>query len=146
MATNEQLKAYIQKLVKEEVAKVVPQLVRESLANAFGQIILEATDMLAEEVRPRGNTHKRVSLEESVDMEEYPSMNNRTYDSSRMSEIMGHTPPKKMANGRNMITVDTAMSEAGNPIPISPDQIPEAVLDAMNKDYRPLMKTLNKNR
>lgn len=145
MASNDQIKAYIQKLVKEEVAKIAPQLIRETLTRGLGHLIVEAADAMTDrESTMRGNSKKRVALTESYDAEEYPTVTGRAFDSTRMAELTGYGDLKKVGQSTTGITIDHAITEAGNPVPIRPDQIPESVQTALNKDYRPLIAAWNK--
>ena len=151
MATNEQIKAYIQKLVKEEVEKIAPKLIRETMARSIGQLIIEASDLheLEHPSTPapvRGNSEKRRALSEAVGMEEFPTMGKATYTTDRMSEVINR---KVTTRNDGVITIDQAMTENGNPVPITSVATPEAldiVTKAMNKDYRGLLKSLDRNK
>lgn len=146
MATNEQIKTYIRKLVEEEVAKVAPKIIRETISRALGQLIVEASDLAEIEQPVRGNSEKRRALSEAVGMEEFPTMSGRTFTSERMTEVVNRKAAKALdiaplPGTRELITVDSAMTENGTPVPINPNDIPKGVMKAMNHDYRKLMKT-----
>jgi len=159
MATNAQIKAYIQKLVREEVERIAPKLIRETLARSLGQLIIEASDLHEIEhpsapvatmapSAPRGNTAKRVALSESAIAEEYPTMTGRPFTSARMTEVSTRNLTKERGivppSGNELITAP-AITEGGTVIPVDPSTLPDHLLKAFNHDYRNLMKTYLKD-
>lgn len=146
---NEQLvrliEALVRKELKEQLPKLVPQVVKEVMSN----MILETKTSAP--TPSYSNSEKRRNLQENIrddEYDEYPTMNRRPATSQNLSNMVswdGDMPETFGHNGRDLITVDAAMStsETGNPIPIRPDQIPEGVLKAMNKDYSAILGRLN---
>ncbi len=151
-------KKIVQQIVREEIKKSVKPMIKECL----GELMLE---QMAH--RPLDNTKKAITLRESsaaVDMseyDEYPSMTSKpSMDRSALAEMLGYGDMTQQANSfhakpavpsivpgqqGNMITLDSRISDEGNVLPITQDQIPDAVLKAMNRDYRPLMQQFNTN-
>jgi hypothetical protein len=157
MSANEKLikliEAMVRKEVKEQLPKLVPQVVKEVMSN----MILESKTTIP--TPTYSNSDKRRSLQEnyrddSNDFEDYPTMGARPKTSMDLSSMVGwdgDTPPGQgvfqtpdaMRRSNDIITVDAAMSETGNQIPIRPEQIPEGILKAFNKNYGPVLDRLN---
>lgn len=78
----------------------------------------------------------------NMEMDEYPTMGGGTFDSSRMTEMLGYGDVGVVGNGevaREMGAVQT-IKDAG----LSIDQVPEDIVNAMTRDYSGLMKVINK--
>jgi hypothetical protein len=61
------------------------------------------------------------------------------FDTNRMSELMGYGKPEEVK--RDMVAIDT-MKKAG----VTTEQVPEAVTNALTRDYSDLMKALDKKK
>jgi hypothetical protein len=135
---NEQLRKLVEQLVRKEVQAQLPRLVKEVMAN----LILESN--IGESYSEPRPIRETVGLDD--EFEEYPTMGKRVMDTSHLSSMMGAPSLNSgMRPDANLITIDSAMTENGNQIPISPNQIPKEVLKAMNKDYSQILKKLNIN-
>ena len=80
----------------------------------------------------------------SSDEEEWPSMGGGTFDSSKMAETLGYGAMSPGGNDevkRQVGAVET-MKAAG----VTSEQVPEGVVNALTKDYRSLMKHINKQK
>ena len=71
--------------------------------------------------------------------EEYPSMGGGTFDTSRMSELLGYG--KSDEGKRNVGAVET-IKKAG----VSVDDVPDHVTNALTRDYSDLMKAIDKKK
>jgi len=71
--------------------------------------------------------------------EEYPTMGGGTFDSSRMSELLGYG--KSDEGKRNVGAVET-IKKAG----LNVDEVPDHVTDALTRDYSDLMKAIDKKK
>ena len=67
--------------------------------------------------------------------EEYPTVGGGTFDTSRMSELMGYGKPEEVR--RDMVAVDT-LQKAGKSV----SDVPEHVTNALTRDYSDLMKVM----
>jgi|TARA_R110000823_G_scaffold308901_1_gene432763 hypothetical protein len=70
---------------------------------------------------------------------EYETMGGGTFDTSRMSELIGYGKPEEVQ--RDMVAADS-FKKAG----VQADQVPEHVTNALTRDYSSLMKVLNKDK
>ena len=71
--------------------------------------------------------------------EEYPSMGGGTFDTNRMTELLGYG--KSDEGKRNVGAVET-IKKAG----VSVDDVPDHVTSALTRDYRDLMKAIDKKK
>jgi len=71
--------------------------------------------------------------------EEYPTMGGGTFDSSRMTELLGYS--KSDEGKRNVGAVET-IKKAG----VTVDDVPDYVTNALTRDYSDLMKTIDKKK
>ena len=69
--------------------------------------------------------------------EDYPTLGGGTFDTNRMAELMGYGQPEEAK--RDMVAVDT-LKKAGKSV----NDVPEAVTNALTRDYSDLMKAMNK--
>lgn len=149
---TQQFKQIVRKIVQEELAKSIRPVMKEVMAEMLMEMAVTRGGTLLTD-----NTHKAKTLREAAymnspeELDEYPTLGGKTFDRQRMSEILGYgdmntfKPSVEGGSGLN-ITLDHAMNDNGTPVPINPNQIPDAVLKAMNRDYRPLMKELDKKK
>jgi hypothetical protein len=151
MSANEKLikliEAMIRKEIKEQLPRLVPQVVKEVMSN----MILEANTSVP--TPSYSNSEKRRNLQENrnEEFEDYPTMGARPKTSMDLASMVGWDGDAPGIGGANfapsrkndMITVDSAISESGNIIPIRPEQVPEFVTNAVNKDYSGILSRLN---
>ena len=76
---------------------------------------------------------KKIFIKEQV----YPTLGGGTFDTSRMAELMGYGQPEEAK--RDMVAVDT-LKKAGKSV----NDVPEALTNALTRDYSDLMKAMNK--
>jgi hypothetical protein len=72
-------------------------------------------------------------LEGKGEQDEYPTLGGGTFDSSRMTEMLGYGADNKEVQ-REVGAVQT-MKEAG----VTTDQVPESLVNALTRDYSDLM-------
>ena len=73
--------------------------------------------------------------------EEYPTMSGKTFDSSRMAEAIGYGNMMGSAEDkRKMAAIQTAQAVGAD----TNNQAVQSVMDDLTKDYRGVMKALDK--
>ena len=70
---------------------------------------------------------------------EYPTLGGGAFDSSRMAELMGYGKSEDVQ--RDMVAVDT-LKKAGKSV----NDVPEHVTNALTRDYRDVMKAIDKKK
>ena len=150
MSKKNKLVGIIKEIIKREVQKEVQKIFISEGMKAMSSKPNGINDV--PEVLPKPK-HKEVSytknpmlnkvLNETAqqnEFEEYPTMGGGTYDTSKMTEMLGYgwafgNPEAK----RQSIGITTAQA-AG----VDPDKVPEDVMKALTKDYSGVMKALDK--
>jgi len=144
--TKKDLVKIIQEAVRREVKKEVKRIfIKEESSNKLSDIIPEVSEPKEEKQYTKNEALNKV-LNETVGLAksekqtgEYPTLGGKTFDSSRMNELMGYGKPEEVK--RDMVAVDT-LQKAGKSV----DDVPEYVTDALTRDYSGLMKVINKDK
>jgi hypothetical protein len=109
--------------------KLINQMIREEVKKQLGEIFIN-------EIKSKKST----PIQESVKtQEEYPTLGGSTFDTSRMSELLGYGDMKP--NGKGMS--NQGVAEIAHKAGVSPDQVDPDVQKAITKDYRELMSKMN---
>ena len=145
--TKKQLIKIIQEVVRREIKKEINEIfIREqkTLEPQLADVIQQKVSEPKEQVKYTNNKSLNDVLNETVGLSknqtsEYPTMGGGTFDSSRMTELLGYSQPEEVQ--RDMVAVDT-IKKAGKSV----DQVPEHVTNALTKDYSALMKALDKKK
>ena len=142
MAKTKTLVTLIREIVKAEVQKEVKKIfIKENVKDAS--------------VKPKRKKSKEVSYTknptlnkilnetaQSQEFEEYPSMGE--YDTSNMAELIGYGETSVGDDDetkRKVAAVQTAQA-AG----VDPNSVPEEVMGALTRDYRDVMKAIDKKK
>jgi len=142
--TKRELQKIIQEAVRKEVKKEIKKIfIKEGNSTQLKDAVPH-TSKPKEEKQFTTNKFLNTVLNETVGLsktgksfDEYPTVGGGTFDSSRMSELMGYSKPEEIQ--RDMVAVDT-LQKAGKSI----DDVPEHVTNALTRDYSGLMKAMNK--
>ena len=143
---KKQFMKIITEVVRKEVKKEVKKIfIKEETSNQLADIIPEVSKP-KEDIQYTKNKSLNDVLNETVGLtksakesEEYPTLGNGTFDTSRMSEMMGYGKSEDMK--RDMVAVDT-IKKAGKSL----EQVPDHVTNALTRDYSGLMKAIDKKR
>ena len=143
---KKQFMKIITEVVRKEVKKEVKKIfIKEETSNQLTDIIPEVSKP-KEDIQYTKNKSLNDVLNETVGLtksakesEEYPTLGNGTFDTSRMSEMMGYGKSEDMK--RDMVAVDT-IQKAG----VRVDQVPEHLTNALTRDYSGLMKAIDKKK
>jgi len=144
--TKKQLMKIITEVVRKEVKKEVQKIfIKEESSSKLADIIPEVLEP-KEEIQYTKNGSLNKVLNETVGLTtskkqtgEYPTLGGGTFDTSRMSELMGYEKPDEVK--RDMVAVDT-LQKAGKSV----KDVPEHVTAALTRDYSGLMKAINKKK
>ena len=140
MAKTKTLVTLIREIVKAEVQKEVKKIfIKENVKNAS--------------VKPKRKESKEVSYTknltlnkilnetaQSQEFEEYPSMGE--YDTSNMAELLGYgeTPIGGDDETKRKVAAAQTVQAAG----VDPNSVSEEVMGALTRDYRDVMKAIDK--
>ena len=145
--TKKQLVKIIQEVVRREIKKEINEIfIREQKTSEpqLADVIQQKVSEPKEQVKYTKNKSLNDVLNETVGLSkkqdsEYPTMGGGTFDSSRMSELMGYGQTEEVR--RDMVAVDT-LKKAGKSV----NDVPEHVTNALTKDYSKLMKAIDKKK
>ena len=142
MANTTKIISLIREIVKHEVKKEVKKIfIKENVKKAS--------------VKPKRKESKEVSYTkdptlnkilnetaQSPEFEEYPSMGE--YDTSNMAELLGYgeTP----VGGNDEVKRKVAAAQTAQAAGVDPNSVPEEVMGALTRDYRDVMKAIDKKK
>ena len=143
--TKKQLMKIIQEVVRKEVQKEVQKIfIKEETSSKLKDIVVPEVSKPKEKVQYTKNKTLNKVLNETVGLTksgkqtgEYPTLGGGTFDSSRMSELMGYGKSEEAK--RDMVAVDT-LRKAGKSV----NDVPEHITNALTRDYSDLMKAIDK--
>tara|TARA_B100000029_G_scaffold503929_1_gene581823 strand:- start:156 stop:593 length:438 start_codon:yes stop_codon:yes gene_type:complete len=144
--TKKELVKIIQEAVRREVKKEVGKIfIKEESSSKLSDIIPEASEPKEEKQYTKNEALNKV-LNETVGLtksekqsDEYPTLGGGTFDTSRMSELMGYGKSEEVK--RDMVAVDT-LQKAGKSV----GDVPDHVTNALTRDYSKLMNKMNEKR
>ena len=144
--TKKQLVKIIQEVVRREIKKEINEIFineQKTSSKKLADVIPQVSEP-REQVKYTNNKSLNEVLNETVGLSknqtsEYPTMSGGTFDTSRMTELLGYGQTDEVK--RDMVAVDT-IKKAG----MSVDQVPDHVTNALTKDYSKLMKALDKKK
>ena len=146
--TKKQLVKIIQEVVRREIKKEINEIFineqKTSSNKKLADVIPYGQTEPKEKIKYTDNKSLNDVLNETVGLSknqtsEYPTMGGGTFDSSRMSELLGYGQTEEVR--RDMVAVDT-LKKAGKSV----NDVPEHVTNALTKDYSKLMKAIDKKK
>ena len=141
---KKQFMKVIREVVRREVQKEVKKIfIKEQSSPKMSQIIEKIEK--PKEVQYTKNKSLNDVLNETVGLakgektSEYPTVGGGTFDTSRMTELLGYGKTDEMK--RDMVAVDT-IKKAGRSL----EQVPDHVTNALTRDYSGLMKAIEQKK
>ena len=143
-------------MTKKDLVKIIREVVKREVQKEVKKIFIEEqvskpTKVIEQKVQQKKAYTKNKSLNDVLNetvgltkaqknqTEEYPTLGGGTFDSSRMSELMGYGKSEEVK--RDMVAVDT-LQKAGKSV----GEVPEHITNALTRDYSKLMKKMDKKR
>ena len=135
--TKKDLVKIIREVVKREVQKEVKKIfIKEEVSKPVIEPIQEEKVTYTKNKSLNDVLNETVGLTKSVKQtDDYPTLGGGAFDTSRMAELYGKSEDVK----RDMVAVDS-FKKAG----VKSSQVPEALTNALTRDYSDLMKALDK--
>ena len=137
--TKKTLVKIIQEVVKREVQKEVKKIfIKEEVSKPVIEPKHEEKVTYTKNKSLNDVLNETVGLTKSVKQtDEYPTLGGGAFDSSRMAELIGYGKSEDVK--RDMVAVDS-FKKAG----VRSNQVPEALTNALTRDYSDLMKAIEK--
>ena len=153
MSNTKKIVGLIREIVKQEVQKEVRKILISEGAKAISSNVNDVPEVLSKPV-PKKSKPEEVSytknptlnkiLNETAqgdEFEEYPTMGNKTFDSTRMAEAMGYGGIAASAEDkRKMGAMQTAQAAGAD----TSNKAVQDVMGDLTKDYRGVMNALKK--
>jgi len=153
MSNTKKIMGLIREIVKQEVQKEVRKILISEGAKAISNNVNDVPEVIPKPV-PQKSKPEEVSytknptlnkiLNETArgdEFEEYPTMGNKTFDSTRMAEAMGYGGIAASAEDkRKMGAMQTAQAAGAD----TSNKAVQDVMGDLTKDYRGVMNALKK--
>ena len=139
---------------KTNIRTVIRKIVREEVAMAIGEVVseLKQPSLSSQQVTQPKPKNKIVEkkqytensvlndvLNETAQSEEWKTMGGETYDSSKMNQVVSSQYGDLM-NSTGEVNPDAMVASMG----VDPNQVDDSVKNIFTKDYRKLMKAVDK--
>ena len=141
-------------MTKKDLVKIIQEVVRREVQKEVQKIFIkeETSSKLKDTMMPKVSEPEEVThytknktlnkvLNETAggiqsEKSEYPTMGGGTFDTSKMTELLGYGKPEEVK--RDMVAVDT-LQKAGKSV----DDVPEHITNALTRDYSDLIKAMD---
>ena len=131
-------------LIKEVVKQEVKKQITDILINETN--IPKAKPVVKKKVKEQKFTDNpmlnQILNETAQQQEEYPTLGGGTFDSSRMTEMLGYGSGLGNKEVKREVAAASTLQSAG----MTPDTAPEHLTNALTRDYSGLMKAIDKKK
>ena len=157
MNNTKKVVSLIREIVKQEVKKEVREIfIREGMKSMAQQSTLVEDKVVEVLPERKSKPKKKVTytknpvlndiLNETAnanELDEYPTMSGKPFDTSRMAEAMGYGN-MSMRVGSDEVKREMGAAQTVQAAGVNPESVPEEVMGALTKDYSEVMKALKK--
>ena len=135
---SNKLVSLIKEVVKQEVKKQITDiLINETNIPKTKPVVKKKK---VEEKNYTDNpTLNKILNETAQQQEEYPTLGGGTFDSSRMTEMLGYGSGLGNKEVKREVAAASTLRSAG----LTPESAPEHLTNALTRDYSGLMKAIN---
>jgi len=155
MAKASKLISLIKEIVRQEVQKEVREIfIKEGMKSMAQKSTLVEDSVVEVLPKRKAKPQKKVTytknpilndiLNETANAgedDEYPTMGNKTFDSSQMASVMGYG---NVMGESDKVKREVAAVQTAQAAGVNPENVPEEVMGALTKDYSGVMKALKK--
>lgn len=131
-------------LIKEVVKQEVKKQITDILINETN--IPKTKPVVKKKVKEQKFTDNpmlnQILNETAQQQEEYPTLGGGTFDTSRMTEMLGYGGGLGNKEVKREVAAASTMKSAG----MNPEAAPEHLKDALTRDYSGLMKAIDKKK
>ena len=136
---SNKLVSLIKEVVKQEVKKQITDiLINETNIPKVKPVIKKKV----KEQKFTDNPTLNKILNETAQQEEYPTLGGGTFDSSRMTEMLGYGSGLGNKEVKREVAAARTLQSAG----MNPDTAPEHLTNALTRDYTDLIKAIDKKK
>ena len=140
---SNKLVSLIKEVVKQEVKKQITDiLINETNIPKAKPVIKKKDKEQKFTDNPTLNKILNETAQSPKDMEEYPTFGGGTFDSSRMTEMLGYGSGLGNKEVKREVAAASTLQSAG----MNPDTAPEHLTNALTRDYTDLIKAIDKKK
>ena len=135
---------------KPNIKTIIRQIVREEVAMAIKEVITELKQPTQSKPQPKKIVEKKSFtknsilnevMNETAASEEWKTMGDGTYDSSKVNEVIGRSYGDIMKDS-TQVNADAMVASMG----VNPTEVDDSVKNIFTKDYRSVMKAIDKKK
>ena len=135
---SNKLVSLIKEVVKQEVKKQITDILINETNIPKSKPVVK--NKKVEEKNYTDNpTLNKILNETAQQQEEYPTLGGGTFDSSRMTEMLGYGSGLGNKEVKREVAAASTLRSAG----LTPESAPEHLTNALTRDYSGLMKAIN---
>ena len=138
---SNKLVSLIKEVVKQEVKKQVTDILINDTNIPKTKPVVK-NKKVKEQKFTDNPTLNRILNETAQQQEEYPTLGGGTFDSSRMTEMLGYGSGLGNKEVKREVAAASTIKSAG----MNPDAAPEHLKDALTRDYSGLMNAIDKKK
>ena len=140
---SNKLVSLIKEVVKQEVKKQITDiLINETNIPKAKPVIKKKVKQQKFTDNPTLNKILNETAQSPKDMEEYPTLGGGTFDTSRMTEMLGYGSGLGNKEVKREVAAASTLQSAG----MTPETAPEHLTNALTRDYSGLMKAIDKKK
>jgi len=130
----------IKEVVKQEVKKQITDILINETNIPKTKPVIKKKKVKEQQFTSDPTLNK--ILNETAQQEEYPTLGGGTFDSSRMTEMLGYGSGLGNKEVKREVAAASTIQSAG----MKPDAAPEHLTNALTRDYSDLMKAIDKKK
>ena len=137
---SNKLVSLIKEVVKQEVKKQITDILINETNIPKAKPVIKKKKVKEQQFTSDPTLNK--ILHETAQQEEYPTLGGGTFDSSRMTEMLGYGSGLGNKEVKREVAAASTLQSAG----MTPDSAPEHLTNALTRDYSGLMKAIDKKK
>ncbi len=137
---SNKLVSLIKEVVKQEVKKQITDIFINETNIPKAKPVIKKKKVKEQQFTSDPTLNK--ILNETAQQEEYPTLGGGTFDTSRMTEMLGYGSGLGNKEVKREVAAASTLQSAG----MTPDTAPEHLTNALTRDYSGLMKAIDKKK
>ena len=134
------LVSLIKEVVKQEVKKQITDILINETNIPKAKPVIKKKKVKEQQFTSDPTLNK--ILNETAQQEEYPTLGGGTFDTSRMTEMLGYGGGLGNKEVKREVAAASTLQSAG----MTPETAPEHLTNALTRDYSGLMKAIDKKK
>ena len=138
---SNKLVSLIKEVVKQEVKKQITDILINETNIPKAKPVIKKKKVKEQKFTDNAMLNQILN-ETAQQQEEYPTLGGGTFDSSRMTEMLGYGSGLGNKEVKREVAAASTLQSAG----MTPDTAPEHLTNALTRDYSGLMKAIDKKK